>query len=607
MNNSDPKEIFINALGLRKLCEDEKMIRAAAVASTPQQTNNIPPKTRKRLPRRTKPSNGFRHHIFHYTSPCKPMKRTKINHAMDGKRHVIDGKSPRRNVTSVVSNVVCANQVNKSNIMVTSPQMQTGNNSLLLLPAQSKTNQNIVLGQTIFNGPDGKKFVLIPSGNLRAAKTADSPVHTAVQSSLLPMPDATAKMTIKPAPEIVNPPGYIYVQQAPASQSNTFASMSVVNSVTNAVPGKKFIVNPTQSPAYQCLPAPAQGQTSAPSNIRQLLNMTKSVPNESQVPVTSINIGVWPQGSNQSVQLLKIQKPGGVPLATGVTPIFSYSSQSTSIEGAAINSAEQWGQGVAPSASSTQVSYHVTRDDATKWPQLETSNGTALLDVTPLADEAPSADSPPSNNQTPKYSLHSNTSPSTNARFKDASPSSTNAEAVDDPSHQDEEEQQHGTPPKGSRVISKSRVKMKSYGRFVGDPNRNVSNPETNCVVIQGKKRKRRGIMKNYDTSMQHRRYGGPPFTPCKAPPAPDTPSSATCCLFEHTLLKMATRGFWGCEMGKLQDVFRSIRSESIDLDTVEDVTKRCYGFVRRKLLDAEEDKKSMYHYMKNYIDEFDK
>ena len=129
----------------------------------------------------------------------------------------------------------------------------------------------------------------------------------------------------------------------------------------------------------------------------------------------------------------------------------------------------------------------------------------------------------------------------------------------------------------------------------------------------KGKKKIKRSSKVLPGDKANHPRRLGPPFSPNREPPLPFTPASATCTLFEHTLLKIATRGFWGCEMGVLQDVFRTIRCEpnqtvSLDYtDTVEDVTHRCYEYVKQKLLDCSDQKEKLHKYMRNYVREFDR
>lgn len=103
------------------------------------------------------------------------------------------------------------------------------------------------------------------------------------------------------------------------------------------------------------------------------------------------------------------------------------------------------------------------------------------------------------------------------------------------------------------------------------------------------------------------RAYGGPPFKPGYAPPQVNTPESATCCLYEHTLLKMATRGFWSGDRGPLQDVFRLTRVENSDLQyNMKEITQHCYNVVKRKLEFADGEKDMMQKHMRNYVDEFD-
>ena len=118
--------------------------------------------------------------------------------------------------------------------------------------------------------------------------------------------------------------------------------------------------------------------------------------------------------------------------------------------------------------------------------------------------------------------------------------------------------------------------------------------------------RKRNGP--NSSVSDVKRAYGGPPFKPGYPPPASNTAESAMCCFHEHTLLKMATRGFWSGDRGPLQDVFRLSRVESSDLQyDMRAVTKHCYNVVKSKLENADGERMMMYKHMRNYVDEFDR
>jgi len=127
-------------------------------------------------------------------------------------------------------------------------------------------------------------------------------------------------------------------------------------------------------------------------------------------------------------------------------------------------------------------------------------------------------------------------------------------------------------------------------------------------VLISPQKKPRKQRNGLHSVSDVKRAYGGPPFKPGYAPPAINTLESATCCFYEHTLLKMATRGFWSGDRGPLQDVFRLSRVENSDLQyDMKAITRHCYNVVKQKLENAEDDKKMMYKHMRNYVDEFDR
>ena len=127
-------------------------------------------------------------------------------------------------------------------------------------------------------------------------------------------------------------------------------------------------------------------------------------------------------------------------------------------------------------------------------------------------------------------------------------------------------------------------------------------------VLISPQKKTSRKRNGSHSVSDVKRAYGGPPFKPGYPPPAVNTAESAMCCFHEHTLLKMATRGFWSGDRGPLQDVFRLSRVESSDLQyDMRAVTKHCYNVVKIKLENADGDRMMMYKHMRNYVDEFDR
>ena len=128
-------------------------------------------------------------------------------------------------------------------------------------------------------------------------------------------------------------------------------------------------------------------------------------------------------------------------------------------------------------------------------------------------------------------------------------------------------------------------------------------------ISPQKKPMKRRKVKNSINPlSDTKRAHGGPPFNPGFTPPKRNTQASALCTLYEHTLLKMATRGFWSGDRGPLQDVFRLARVENSDLQyTMNDITEHCYNVVKRKLKDAGTEQESMHKHMRSYVDEFDR
>lgn len=121
------------------------------------------------------------------------------------------------------------------------------------------------------------------------------------------------------------------------------------------------------------------------------------------------------------------------------------------------------------------------------------------------------------------------------------------------------------------------------------------------------KKRKMKGVSVHNNSEIK-RAHGGPPFNPGSSPPPSNTPESSLCVLHEHTLLKMATRGFWSGDRGPLQDVFRLTRVENSDLQyTMNEITEHCYNVVKCKLEGAGSEKEIMHRHMRSYVDEIDR
>ena len=122
------------------------------------------------------------------------------------------------------------------------------------------------------------------------------------------------------------------------------------------------------------------------------------------------------------------------------------------------------------------------------------------------------------------------------------------------------------------------------------------------------KKRKIKSNVAVHNNSEIKRAHGGPPFNPGSSPPPPNTPESSLCTLHEHTLLKMATRGFWSGDRGPLQDVFRLTRVENSDLQyTMNEITEHCFNVVKCKLDGAGTEKEVMHRHMRSYVDEIDR
>ncbi|XP_047143148.1 uncharacterized protein LOC124817314 [Hydra vulgaris] len=150
---------------------------------------------------------------------------------------------------------------------------------------------------------------------------------------------------------------------------------------------------------------------------------------------------------------------------------------------------------------------------------------------------------------------------------------------------------------------------IKSSDTFINKYSENLKTSDETTTSLGDIKTKsfKKGRVKNINIT-DKKNHGGPPFKPGCSPPKKNTPESALCTFHEHTLLKMATRGFWSGDKGPLQDVFRLARVENSDLHySMKDITEHCYNIVKTKLEAVENSvRKSMYLHMKNYVSEFD-
>eukprot|EP00794_Sanderia_malayensis_P008849 gene8849-9797_t len=544
--------------------------------------------------------------------------------------------------------------------------------NVVFMPPNQSQNGGILLGQTIFQSPDGKKYVLVPSSSPRQQSCAKP-------SLSLPLPRTQARASILPIAGAgkgdVTTPSYIYLPTAPQSHvaSKVFGSFGNNSATTGAslssILHSNYSVNGKNSEKHYAsvksgdIAIQGGDDSTSSNNIVHLLNMTRSALNDAKLPMTSsaLNLRICPNNNNnvtasratsQSMNLTIIQqnRPFSLSKPVGFTasktcndpgvkeqiaPVSScVPSAPSRIEGdvlptavnidttpSSLHDENRVEQLIINASDSQSVKKSETMTETTSDCLVASVQDGIALSMVQLVDAnmntSDSIDAPANASiDAPADAIPESAAlTGSDSVLKDTdsvlSVDGPGTNAIGSVLDQDSLIPQPScniTPaPLSSLDAANSRnTKAIANGKYIGDPSRNVTNEETNCVVIQGKSKKKRGKKKDATDHLHYRRYGGPPFTPCKAPPAPNTASSSKCCLYEHTLLKMATRGFWGNEMGKLQDVFRSIRCESIDLDTVEDVTKRCYGFVRKKLIDADDERKHMYHYMKNYIDEFD-
>ena len=684
---SDLKEEYTRALGLRRLTEKEKTMRILQRAKCDDHVEKDFKKMSDKSTRKARPSNGMKPPLSPFFSNWKLAKKPKTSRNFSS-------KSPRKKRDDAV---------NTSPVVTTSPplQQQAGQN-VLLLPKQNSPQQstaaqsNIVVGQTIFQTPDGKKFILIPhnvakpntqgltpsqgqapilpfASNIRIQSNKDADkapqrfIYLPQSHSVLgtagaaPCPSVavgnaacTSVITSDTSQKNLDVDRQKHIGTEPIAQSNISPNIiHLLNMTRNMLnetkgPGTVVTVNSTigQVPDMTARLNPAVSLVSAssvnlvsvnPVASRSLVNVVPAcsivpassvvparpvvparsvVPANSLIPVISSNLRTWSHPghqTNQTLQVLKIrhsqmsqstssytqqtQAPSTLFLeskpvsATNLvsrqesTPIQSLSfvpkaAPNQVSTGVPLTVAHDTQIGVISVAGSKLTSNTSVVTGVDPSPTVAVSNG--LNAIGPIVPDV----IPQSSSENPLKVLENSIASAidgqngliTGIAVKDSMKRNSEAN-VDD----------------GKR----------SPNDFV-DHDRTLRNTEANSMVIIGKKRKK---VRGYRgaCSLGHRRYGGPPFVPCKAPPTPYTPSSSTCCLYEYTLLKMATRGFWGCEMGKLQDVFRSIRCESVEQDTVEDVTKRCYEFVQARLLEVGDDCKSMYRYMKNYIDEFDR
>ena len=638
MNLSESKQNFIHALGLRKLSDDEIMLRLSENNTKASQSRNLQ-KVRKRPLRKPRVANGVRKHIFHFSPDGKQSKRGKSTRATEPPKSKADTSAMSKSgVFSYPNNGSATGMAQHSSSPAPSPQLSSSQlssprlsssqlpspqHNLILLPSQNKNQQgiqaqpSIVLGQTIFQGPDGKKFILIPSSTAKSVSpgVGHAPKAKAFTPGHTPILPLSGTMKIKTTTETTAPqPGYLYLPQGQTVMSTTTATLrttNVVTSVTNVLPRSQVIVSPSQKPGTKQFANKqvTSQHSSSQSNIMHLLNMTRTALSETQFPVASVNFGVWPSNSNQTIQLMKIkpnditQKDASSASAASLSRpnAITVQSNTSSMMASSTLNIPMASLALIPKSTTTQVSVDIPRVDRILNSLSVANKARATLVGTDSVFTSPlSVDFKTVQAKVPiSHSIKMSVNP--DAASLGVADSPVGAAKRTNDVHMETSAKNISCSPQ-----TKAQVKVSHISRYLGDPTKNVLNPDTNCLVIQGKKRRKKREFKSFNY-LQYRRYGGPPFVPCKAPPAPNTPSSGTCCLYEHTLLKMATRGFWGCEMGQLQDVFRSIRSESIDMDTVEDVTKRCYGFVRRKIVAAGEDSKAMYRYMKNYIDEFDR
>lgn len=671
MNDLERKDTFFHALGLRRLAEQEKMSRSIADTSGKDRHSKSRSKIRDRPYRRARLPNVSKSSLNPLFSDWKIAKKPK----------------PSRNPSTTKSlKKKSDEQVNSSIVVTSTSPLEASQSNVLLLPKQRsppkavQSHPNIVIGQTIFQGPDGKKFILIPSSTSKqpgggvvtlTKKQTHAPILPLSGNVKIPSSNAGAapqRLFYLPRGQAVvgtanvNSTGLAgnvvlprMVSVAATTVNNAAKSRdNLVANLTTSSPGGDTVLSPSQKAGTGGISSRQQAstgilQTSISPNIMHLLNMTKNVSNDTQdpagpvgkipavsllpptsgsfsssasritattvsvvpasalIPAGSVSLNAWQQTGSQPLQVIRINSPESGPVKTHVSFRAPRVTASVHTPVGASNASVPHGASlsVVPNGTPTLAS----AADVPKFQANSSQFGIISIVESTMANRSPSV-----NVTTPVSSFTKSNVISAQSRLpiSAAYDGQKSVVARIDTSLDFLKDRQSDVTSNHSRGgdMKYANEEAQSDGQrpvmYVEDPDRDLRNTESNSVVIMGRKRKKRTGTKGSD-SVSHRRYGGPPFAPCKAPPAPNTPSSATCSLYEHTLLKMATRGFWGCEMGKLQDVFRSIRCESIDQDTVEDVTKRCYCFVKRRLLQAGRDSKSMYRYMKNYIDEFDR
>ena len=667
---SDRKEEYTQALGLRRLTEQEKTLRLLKSTTRSNHKEKISPKPRDRACRKVRPVNGMRPPLSPFFSDWKLTKKPKTTRSFSS-------KSPKRKLEE---------NMNTLPALAKSPPQQQQSQNVLLLPKHGSSQQavqiqpNIVIGQTVFQAPDGKKFILIPHSaskpSTQGLVTVTKP-HSQAQTLILP---STSNVKAQSNKDSHTPQRFFYLPQGHSvlgtadvrstdiPRTVKMGNIPCSNVVTSISPLQKLN---TDGLTQQRGGTPSTAQSSISPNIIHLLNMTKNVLNETQISPATVSVNLAksqvPDISHKLISTGPLIPSSSVPLVPGsplasrnsinLIPVSSMASAVSSKINALNGPGNQTSQTLQvfkiKSSETSQSAVRITQSSQTPKCVYVTTNAISSssvatgeskspilsLSVVPTGTSTSLGDVPVvganssqigflsivGSKMSNNASLASVLSPvsSTNASYEIKTvgpmfPVVTAQKVHENPlkilessvlSATDGQDGLAGKITLEENAQCKSDEANRDTMRAVDyncDPERNLRNAETNCVVVLGKKRKKTHGLKGSNTVL-HRRYGGPPFMPCKAPPSPYTPSSSTCCLYEHTLLKMATRGFWGCEMGKLQDVFRSIRCESIDQDTVEDVTKRCYDFVKTRLLQAEGDCKSMYRYMKNYIDEFDR
>ena len=690
---SDLKEEYTRALGLRRLTEQEKTLRLLQNANCDHHGEKDLKKMSDKSTRKARPGSGVKPPFSPFFSNWKLAKKPKASRNFSS-------KSPRKKRDDAAAT---------STVVTTSPpplQQQAGQN-VLLLPKQNSPQQsaavqpNIVVGQTIFQTPDGKKFILIPHNIAKPNTPGLVPVSKAPSQGQAPILPFASNIRIQSSKDAdKTPQRFIYLPQSHsalgAAGGVSCPSVAVGNTVCTSVITSDTSQKNLDVDRQKHIGTEPIAQSNISPNIIHLLNMTRNMLSETKDPCTvvtmnsaiaqvpdvssrlspavsivsasSVNlVSVNPVASRSVVNMVpacsivpvssvvpagSVVPPRSVVPANSLIPVISSNLRPWSHPGLQSNQPVQVLKIRHSQTSQSASSYaQQTQAPSTVFLESKSVSATNLMsnqESTPVQSLSLVSEAVPNqvSGGVPLTGVHdtqigvisvAGSKMASNASMVAAvSPSSTaagwngvNAIAPIVPAVSPQSSGENplkiledsiasaidGQNALITGIAVKNSMDSSTKGSandgkrppndFV-DPDRTLRNAETNSMVIIGKRRKKtlrnRGVC-----TLGHRRYGGPPFVPCKAPPTPYTPSSSTCCLYEYTLLKMATRGFWGCEMGKLQDVFRSIRCESVDQDTVEDVTKRCYEFVQARLIEVGDDCKSMYRYMKNYIDEFDR